>query len=89
MKCRKSRGFTLAETLIAVAIVLVLMGVAFIAVQNYQRSLRQLEYDGIAKEIFIAAQNHLTLADGQGLVDRRWKDDDSTIIGDAAAVFNR
>ena len=82
MKCRKSRGFTLAETLIAVAIVLVLMGVAFIAVQNYQRSLRQLEYDGIAKEIFIAAQNHLTLADGQGLVDRRWKDDDSTIIGD-------
>ncbi len=81
MKGRRSRGFTLAEMLIAVAIVLVLMGVAFIAVQNYQRSLRQLEYDGIAKEIFVAAQNHLTLADGQGLVDRRW-DDDSAIIGD-------
>ena len=71
MKYKKNKGFTLAEMLIAVAIIGVLMAVSFIAVQNYQRSLHQLEYDGIAKEIFIAAQNHLTMADSQGLVGQR------------------
>ncbi len=52
--------------LIVVAIIAVLGGLAFIAVYNYQRSLGQLERDGIAKEIFVAAQNHLTMAYGEG-----------------------
>ena len=51
-----------------VAIVVVLAAVSFIAVYAYQRSMYQLEYDGIAREIFFTAQNHLTLADSQGLV---------------------
>lgn len=59
-------GVTMAELLIVVAIIAVLGGVAFIAVWNYQRSLAQLERDGIAKEIFVAAQNHLTAAKGEG-----------------------
>lgn len=63
---KNNKGFTMAELLIVVAITVVLMGVAFIAVQNYQRSSTRLEYDGIAKEIFIAAQNHLTTAQSQG-----------------------
>lgn len=66
MMKKNNKGFTLAELLIVVAITVVLMGVAFIAVQNYQRSSTRLEYDGIAKEIFIAAQNHLTTAQSQG-----------------------
>ncbi len=57
---------TLAEMLIVVAIIGVLGGVAFVAVWNYQRSMGQLERDGIAKEIFVAAQNHLTAAYGEG-----------------------
>ena len=56
----------MAEMLIVVAIIVILCGVAFIAVWNYQRSMGQLERDGIAKEIFVAAQNHLTAAYGEG-----------------------
>ena len=63
---KNNKGFTLAELLIVIAIIVILMGVAFVAVQNYQRSSTRLEFDGIAKEIFIAAQNHLTTAESQG-----------------------
>ena len=63
---RRKKGFTLAEVLIVVAIIGVLSGVAFIAVANYLRSMTQLEYDGIAKEGFVAAQNHLTMAENLG-----------------------
>ena len=63
---RRSAGFTLAELLVVVAIVVVLSGVGFVAVVNYQRSMTQLERDAVAKEIFVAAQNHLTMAEGQG-----------------------
>lgn len=67
MKLRKNKlGFTLAEVLIVVAIISILAGIALVAVWNYQRSLHQLEMDGTAKEIFVAAQNHLSAAAGQG-----------------------
>jgi len=83
----------MAELLIVVAIVIVLMMVAFIAVPSYQRSSTRLEYDGIAKEIFIAAQNHLTTAQSQGYLQMDSDSDDwskqlgspdtsSEIIGD-------
>ena len=58
---RKNRGFSLAETLIVVAIVVILAALAF-AYFN-PRSMTKRQYDDYAKEIFIAAQNHLTLAD--------------------------
>ena len=67
---RNNKGFSLAEMLVVVAIIVILMGVAFIAVQNHQRSMTRLEFDGIAKEIFIAAQNHLTTAEGQGYLQQ-------------------
>ena len=62
------KGFTLAEVLVAVAILIILTGVSFIAVASYLRSMTQLERDGIAKEIFVAAQNHLTMAEEQGFL---------------------
>jgi len=65
-KTRNSRGFTMAEMLIVVAIIAVLGGVAFIAVQNHQRSMAQLERNAVAKELFVAAQNHLTMAETEG-----------------------
>lgn len=60
------KGFTLAEVMMAVAIIAILAGVSFIGVTGYLRSMALLERDGIAKEIFVAAQNHLTMAKGQG-----------------------
>ena len=66
MRKNNRRGFTMAEMLIVVAIIIVLAGVAFIAVQNHQRSLAQSERNTIAKEIYFAAQNHLTMAESQG-----------------------
>ena len=61
-----SRGMTMGEMLVVVAIICILFGVGFISVINHQRTLAQTERDGIAKEIFVAAQNHLTMAKGEG-----------------------
>ena len=75
-RTRRNKGFSLAELLIVVAIVVILAAVAFIAVSRYQRSTKRMELDGIAKEIFIAAQNHLSMADSQGLLAQRAKTGD-------------
>lgn len=74
-KKMKNLGFTMAELLIVVAIIMVLAGVSFIAVQRTQRSMTQLDRDAVAKEIFIAAQNHLSMAKSEGY---RGKTPDST-----------
>ena len=50
----------------AVAIIGILAAVSFISAINYLRSMTVLKVDGIAKEIFVAAQNHLTMAESQG-----------------------
>ncbi len=68
---RKNSGFSLAELLVVVAIIGILMGVSFIAVQNYQRSSTRLEFDTIAREIFFAAQNHLTSVESQGYLQQK------------------
>ncbi len=63
---QKQTGFTLAEVLIVVAIIAILAGVSAVSVSRYQRSMHQLEMDGYAKEVFVAAQNHLSIAKGMG-----------------------
>ena len=80
-KLKSERGFNMAELLIVIAIVVALAAVTFIAVWNHQRSLKQLEFDGIAKEIFVAAQNHLTAADGQGYLGRTVPDNSNGAMG--------
>ena len=62
----RKNGFTMAEVLIVVAIISVLAGVSFVSVINYLRSMKKLEFDGYAREIFMAAQNHLTMAEHEG-----------------------
>lgn len=64
------KGFTLAEVLVTVAIIIILAGVTFVSVVQYQKNLRLMEMDGTAKEIFIAAQNHLSVAKASGDLDR-------------------
>lgn len=52
--------------MIVVGILAILMAVAFIGITGYLRSMTKLEYDGYAREIFVAAQNHLAVAENQG-----------------------
>ena len=67
---RNNLGFTMAEMLITVGILVVLAGVAFVGVANYLRNMKFLELNSTAKEIFIAAQNHLSEASSQGYLGR-------------------
>lgn len=69
IRTRTNKGFTLAEVLVVVGIIAILASLGSVAVLSYMRGLHQLEMDGIAKEIFVAAQNHLTMADSQGLLE--------------------
>lgn len=78
MKIKRNSGFSLAEMLIVVAIIIALLGVAALTFQNQQRSMTRLEFDTIAKEIYIAAQNHLTAAQTQGYLQSMDKGDYGT-----------
>ena len=66
---KNSNGFTMAEMLITVAIIVILCGFGFVAVIAHQRNLKRMEMDETAQEIFIAAQNHLTAAEANGQWD--------------------
>ena len=65
----------MAELLIVVAIIGVLGAIGVQVWNQRQRSLARLERDTIAREIFIAAQNHLTRAHGQGYLGLGLSDD--------------
>lgn len=64
---QNNSGFTLSEVLIAVAILIVLMGLAMIPITRHQRDLRQMELDAKAEIVYHAAQNKLSelLANGR------------------------
>lgn len=64
------KGFSMAEVLVVVAIIVILAGVGFIALMSHMRNMEKLELDGQAKEIFVAAQNHLAMADSQGYLGK-------------------
>lgn len=65
-KVADSRGMTMGELLVVVAIIIILAGVAFINVIGHQRNLALVERDNTAKEIYMAAQNHLTAVEKEG-----------------------
>ena len=70
MQKKRKGGFTLAEFLVVIAITTILAGVSFVAAIRYQSSLRRMEMDRTAKEIFLAAQNNLSLAKSGGVMER-------------------
>ncbi|MEQ2562782.1 type II secretion system protein [Ventrimonas sp. CLA-AP-H27] len=67
---KRKGGFTLAEFLVVIAIIMILAGVSFVAAIRYQSRLRRLEMDQTAKEIFLAAQNQLSLSMAEGTFER-------------------
>ena len=57
---RKQRGFTLAELLVTVAVLVILLAVGIPSVLKIQRNLRQEELDEKAETIYMAVQNKLS-----------------------------
>jgi prepilin-type N-terminal cleavage/methylation domain-containing protein len=62
---RTKKGFTLAEMMIVIAILLILAALIFVGIQRHLRTLEKLQRDSYAKELFIVAQNHLSMAKAQ------------------------
>ncbi|MBQ1411395.1 MAG: type II secretion system protein [Oscillospiraceae bacterium] len=71
-KIRTNKGFTLVEALFVVAIIVVLSSVIIMSIVDHMRSLEKTENDGYAKTIFVAAQNHLTMAAHEGYLGRTY-----------------
>lgn len=85
IKCKNNRnaGFTLAELLIAIGILSILFSVGMIAVVHYKKSLKLIEMDATAREIFVATQNHMTAAKASGT----WKSMKKEHIDNADGYF--
>lgn len=66
---RNNRGFTLAEMLIGVAILVVLMSIAIPGAVAFQRKLHMAELDDYARQIFMAAQSEMTNMKASGRLD--------------------
>ena len=66
---RDSKGFTMAEVLITVAIIIVLLALAAPNVVKYQRQLKQMELHKTAEEIYLSVQNTLTAYKTAGTLD--------------------
>ena len=59
-KNRRKQGFTLTEILAAVAILVILMGIAILGLGTLRKNLRQRELDSKAEIIYVAAQYRLS-----------------------------
>lgn len=84
-RLRNKSGFTLAELMVVVAIVVIVSGVGFVSIGGARRALHHREMDSYAKEIFVAAQNHLSMAKSQGALadlDDSAKGAESELSGD-------
>lgn len=67
---KNRKGFTLGEMLITVAVVAILSAVAIISVVGYLWNVRLLDADQAAREVYLAAQYHLSLARERGTLDQ-------------------
>lgn len=81
-RMRISQGFTMVETVVVVALLAILAGFAFVNVAQHLKNMYQMELDQTAKEIYVAAQNHLTVAESTGqLKGKKGKDLGESAVG--------
>ena len=73
-KDRRKKGFTLMELLGVVAIIGILCALTAVGVVAYNRSLKVMELNNTAEEIYIAAQNHLTALRTNATAEKALKD---------------
>ena len=83
-------GFSLGEMMAVVAIMAILAAFATVGVIQYQRNLTLLEYDNTAEEIFLAAQNRLSLLSTKDLLNGRDKSAYGIDVGEGSyvAIYN-
>lgn len=62
------KGFSLPELLIVVALMGILAVITMTGIIVFAKDLKLMEMDGTAKQIFVAAQNHLTRMEASGLM---------------------
>lgn len=67
---KNNKGFTLTQTLIVVAIIVILFGVIFIGVQGLVDRINQTKLDNIAQSIYVSAQNRIRELRASGEIDR-------------------
>lgn len=63
---KKKKGYTLAEVLATVAILLILMAIAVPAIFSIRKNLRQKALDNKAELIYTAVQNNLVKLQSNG-----------------------
>ncbi len=63
---KRRGGFTLVETLLVTAILMILLGLSLIGVARYRDYLKITELDNEAREIFMAAENRAVLLENSG-----------------------
>lgn len=62
------KGFSLPELIIVVALMGILAVLTITGIIVFARDLKLMEMDGIARQIFVSAQNHLTRMETSGLL---------------------
>lgn len=63
------KGFSLPELLIVVALMGILAVITMTGIIVFAQDLKLMEMDGIARQIFVSAQNHLTRMEASGLLN--------------------
>jgi competence protein ComGC len=68
-RLKNQKGLTLPQTLIVIAIVVILLGVAFIGVQSLVNRMKQTKLDNIAQSMYVSAQNRIWELKASGEID--------------------
>ena len=76
---KNRRGFTLMETLLVIAMLVILLAVSVVGVLTYRKHARLAEVDSAAREIYMAAQNRAILLHGSQRLETLVVRDDNRI----------